>query len=172
MQLGRYRAWKLCLIWSGRRRSTSKKCHGKSSEKTKPALLSTCCANSFNGIHEPRTVADFITNKTLLPVGTTRDWTEQPNHNKSWHETLATEVNVHARGKNCRLAIIKKLMCGWKLACAIAWETMILWWPYVNSYIPPWGVVVAIPHPREGYNYYKTCYLGNITVQERFEQHS
>ena len=33
-----------------------KKCRVKSSEKTKPALLSTCCANSFNGcelIHEP-----------------------------------------------------------------------------------------------------------------------
>ena len=36
----------------------------------------SCCANSFKGcklIHEPRTVADFITNKALLPVGTTRD---------------------------------------------------------------------------------------------------
>ena len=98
-----------------------KKCRGKSSEKTKPALLSTCCANSFNGcklIHEPRTVADFITNKTLLPVGTTRDWTKQPDHYKSWHETLATEVNVHAWGKNCRMAIIKKLTCRWKFACA------------------------------------------------------
>ena len=47
-----------------------------------------------------------------------------------------------------------------------------------NSYIPSWGTVVlhngviarhhcAIPHPREGYNYYITCYLGNITAQER-----
>ena len=25
----------------------------------------------------------------------------------------------------------------------------------------------ARPHPREGYNYYITCYLGNITVEER-----
>ena len=57
-----------------------------------------------------------------------------------------------------------------------------------NSYIPPWGVVLHIgvghsptpiarhqcarPHPREGYNYYITCYLGNITVQERYGQHS
>ena len=53
-----------------------------------------------------------------------------------------------------------------------------------NSYIPPWGVVVlhigvgrsptpiARPHPREGYNYYITCYLDNITVEERYEQHS
>ena len=30
----------------------------------------------------------------------------------------------------------------------------------------------ARPHPREGYNYYITCYLGNITVQERYGQHS
>ena len=71
------------------------------------------------------TVADFITNKTLLPVGTTRDWREQPKYYKSWHETLPTEVNVHALGTNSRMAIIKKLTCGWKLACAIAWETMI-----------------------------------------------
>ena len=42
---------------------------------------------------------------------------------------------------------------------------------------PPWGVVVSYtmvlvsgrPHPREGYNYYITCYLGNITVEERYE---
>ena len=30
----------------------------------------------------------------------------------------------------------------------------------------------ARPHPREGFNYYITCYLGNITVEERYEQHS
>ena len=30
----------------------------------------------------------------------------------------------------------------------------------------------ARPHPREGYNYYLTYYLGNITVQERYGQHS
>ena len=67
----------------------------------------------------------------------------------------------------------------------------------LNSYIPPWGVVAlhigvislpggwsctlvlgyaqhqcARPHPREGYNYYIICYLGNITVQERYGQHS
>ena len=47
------------------------------------------------------------------------------------------------------------------------------------SYIPPWAVVVLHsdtsvqePHPREGYNYYITCYLGNITVEERCGQHS
>jgi len=40
------------------------------------------------------------------------------------------------------------------------------------------GVVVlarhqyARPHPREGYNYYITPYLGDITVQERYGQHS
>ena len=28
------------------------------------------------------------------------------------------------------------------------------------------------PHSREGYNCYITCYLGNITVEERYEQHS
>ena len=39
---------------------------------------------------------------------------------KSLHEVLATEVNVHAQGKNCCVTIIKKLMCGWKLACVIA----------------------------------------------------
>ena len=27
-------------------------------------------------------------------------------------------------------------------------------------------------HPREEYNYYITCYLGNITTQERYVQHS
>ena len=26
------------------------------------------------------------------------------------------------------------------------------------------GHQCARPHPREGYNYYTTCYLGNITV--------
>ena len=26
------------------------------------------------------------------------------------------------------------------------------------------------PHPREGYNYYITCCLGNITVEERYQQ--
>ena len=34
------------------------------------------------------------------------------------------------------------------------------------------GVVLHIgarPHPEEGYN---TCYLGNIAVEERYEQHS
>ena len=70
----------------GLKETHPKRCRGKSSEETKPALLSTCCANSFNDcelIHEPRTVADFITNKTLLPAGTTRDSTEQPDHNKS-----------------------------------------------------------------------------------------
>ena len=38
------------------------------------------------------------------------------------------------------------------------------------------GVVVrhqcARSHPREEYNYYITCYLGNITTQERYVQHS
>ena len=50
-----------------------------------------------------------------------------------------------------------------------------------NSYIPPSGVVIlhivsgvarhkyARPHPREGYNCYITCYLGNITVEERYD---
>ena len=28
-------------------------------------------------------------------------------------------------------------------------------------------VHVQKPHPREGYNYYITCYLGNITVEEK-----
>ena len=37
------------------------------------------------------------------------------------------EVNAHAREKkNRRVTIIKKLICGWKLACTIARETMIL----------------------------------------------
>ena len=27
------------------------------------------------------------------------------------------------------------------------------------------------PYPREEYSYYLTCYLGNITVEERYEQH-
>ena len=32
----------------------------------------------------------------------------------------------------------------------------------------------ARPHPREGYNYYTgiTCYLVNITLEEKYEQHS
>ena len=32
----------------------------------------------------------------------------------------------------------------------------------------------ARPHPsaREGYNYYITCYLGNIMVEERYGKHS
>jgi len=44
-----------------------------------------------------------------------------------------------------------------------------------NSYIPPWGVVVlhiGVGRNREGYNHYITCYLGNITVQEGYGQHS
>ena len=27
-------------------------------------------------------------------------------------------------------------------------------------------------HPWEGYNYYVTCYLGSITVEEKYGQHS
>ena len=48
---------------------------------------------------------------------------------KSRHEALATEVNTHARGKNCHvtiMTIIKKWTCGWKLACAIARETIFI----------------------------------------------
>ena len=30
----------------------------------------------------------------------------------------------------------------------------------------------ARPHPMDRYNYYITCYLGNITAEERYEQHS
>ena len=100
--VGKISGLKSMSVWSGRRWSIPKNWRGKSSKKTKPALLSTCCGNSFNGcelIYEPRTVADFYTNKTLLPVGTTRDWTEQLDHNKSRHGTLATEVNVDARRK-------------------------------------------------------------------------
>ena len=29
----------------------------------------------------------------------------------------------------------------------------------------------ARPHLRERCNYYRTCYLGSITVEERYEQH-
>jgi len=42
--------------------------------------------------------------------------------------------------------------------------------PICNSYIPHWGGVVL--HIGVGRNYYITCYLGNITVQERYGQHS
>ena len=28
------------------------------------------------------------------------------------------------------------------------------------------------PPPRKGYNYYITCFLGNITVQKRYGHHS
>ena len=40
-----------------------------------------------------------------------------------------------------------------------------------TSYIPPWGVVLHIGVtnvPREGYNYYTTCHLGNTTVEDRY----
>ena len=77
----------------------SRKFHGRFLEKTKPAQLSTCCCvNSCKLIYEvqdPQTVADL--NKTILPVGTTRDWTEQLDDNKdqkSQQETLATKVNA------------------------------------------------------------------------------
>jgi len=61
------------------------KCRGKSSEKIKPALLSTCCcAISFNCcelIH--RLLQILFAKKTIfLPVGTTRGWTKQLDHNK------------------------------------------------------------------------------------------
>ena len=62
----------------------------------------------------------------------------------------------------------------------------------IYSYIPPWGVVilhigvgsfytlvsliaqhqcVKRPDPREGYNYYIVCYLGNITAEEIYVQY-
>ena len=37
----------------------------------------------------------------------------------------AMKVNAHHWGKNCHVTIITKLSCWWKLACTIAWETMI-----------------------------------------------
>ena len=68
------------------------------------------------------------------------------------------------------------------IACTLYGDNQTL--EMSNSYIPPWGwsfytLVSGVtrhqcakPHPREGYNYYVTCYLGNITVQERYGQHS
>ena len=60
------------------------------------------------------------------------------------------------------------------------WSCMVVLLRYQVQYIHPCGVVIlhigvglrnVQDHtPREGYNYYITCYLGNITVQERYGQ--
>ena len=57
-------------------------------------------------------------------------------HSNSWKAVLVLyHLNTYDKvffgyegnwGKNSHLTIITKLSCGWKLVCAIAWETMIL----------------------------------------------
>ena len=59
------------------------------------------------------------------------------------------------------------------------WSCMVVLLRYQVQYPSLWGghfthwcraTQCARPHPREGYNYNITCYLGNITVQERHGQ--
>ena len=82
-------------------------------------------------VQDPWTVADLYQQKAILLVETTRDWTVN-NLITTSIEALGTKVNAHARGRNCHVTIIKKLLCGWKLACTIAWETMI----FINIFCP------------------------------------
>ena len=73
-----------------------KKCHGRSSERIKPALLSTCCcANSFNGCKLIHRLLQILLPKRpiFLPVETTRGWTEQLHHHKYRHEALSVHIS-------------------------------------------------------------------------------
>jgi len=76
-----------------------------------------------------RTVAYFITNKTLHPLGPTRDWTEQPDHNKSWHVTLATEKCTCSGEKTVTWPLLKNWHAGGNWHARLPEKQWyLLWW--------------------------------------------
>ena len=103
--VGKISALKLCLIWSERCRNneTPPKNVVSLAEKTKPALLSTCCCVLFQRLR-----ADSSIEKS------------------TWGTDYGGKCACSGKKKHHRVTIIKKLICGWKLACTIARETMIL----------------------------------------------
>ena len=79
-----------------------------------------CCANplktsamvvsSFTRYKLLRLLQICISKKTILPVGTGRDSTEQLDHNKYWIEVdMRLWLNAHAWGKT-HVTIIKKIL--------------------------------------------------------------
>ena len=137
-KLGRYQPRKRSLKWSRRHQSNEAIKESvivcKSSEKTKQEHPSIgCCANSSKTstcelIHEvqaPQAVADFYQQKDHLSYRKTGDWMKQLDHNKYWKVNLRHCLRRYicaSLRENCH---VKKLSCRWKLACKIAWETMI-----------------------------------------------
>ena len=116
--------------------STQEKCHRKSLEKTKPEHPSICCcvnslktsamvASSFT-TYKPLRLLQICTNKKAGHPSS-RDWSNEKSQEvlKNWQEALGAQVNAHAGGENCNMTVVQKLLCGWKLACTIAWEVMV-----------------------------------------------
>ena len=60
----------------------------------------------------------------------------------------------------------------WLVKTTLIIVLMVIWGVLIVISLPGGSSFCARPHPREGYNYYITCYLGNIFVEERYEQHS
>ena len=134
----RYQPWKQCLKRFRRHQSHEETRHSKktSSEKTKPKQPSIgCCAislktsamvgSSFMRYKPLRLLQICISEKTILPIGKTRvgernSWITTSIEKLTWG-TSYKGMNAHA----CHVTIIKKWSCEWKLACAIAYETMI-----------------------------------------------
>ena len=88
-------------------------------------------ANSFNGcemIHDPRTVADFFHQQDppFRRDNQRLNGTAGSQQKSTWDTGYG--------GKCTKTVAWALLTCGWKLACAIAWETMIF-------------IMVALVHP-------------------------
>ena len=90
---------------------------------------------------------------------------------KSTNSLLSVRAEVRAgkvRAGEVRAGEVMQALCDLTRLSAKAQEE-----PSSNSYSLSGGwSFYTLVSGREGYNYYITCYLGNITVQKRYGQHS